>query len=134
MGILGKLFGFSQETDDEREIRLYNEEKSIPHRVMETAAEINAPVCSDGAEARFIIEDVFFITGRGTVVTGKVAEGSFSVGDKVTVAGGHSVETVITGIEQFRKHLDTVHKGDNAGILLRGVQKNQIARGDFIIK
>ena len=134
MGFLDKLFGRSGETDDQKEIRLYNEEKSAPHSIKETAQQKNASVCPSGTKACFVVDDVFNITGRGSVVTGTVTEGSFSVGDKVTVNGSHSYETVITGIEQFRKTLDTVHEGNNAGILLRGVTRGQIGKGDLIIK
>lgn len=131
MGLFSKLFGRSGETDDEKEIRLYNEEKSAPHKVTETPSAEAASVCPSGAEACFVIEDVFTITGRGTVVTGTVTKGSFSVGDKVTVNG---IETTITGIEQFRKKLDTVNAGDNAGILLGDISRGQLAGGGLIIK
>lgn len=131
MGLLDKLFGRSGETDDQKEIRLYNEEKSTPHSVKETAPQKTVSVCPSGAKACFAVDDIFNITGRGTVVTGTVTEGSFCVGDKVTVNG---IDTTITGIEQFRKTLDTVNEGDNAGILLRDVSRGQIGKGDLIIK
>lgn len=140
MGFLSKLFGRSGETDDQKEIRLYNEEKSAPHRVTETPFTEAAPACPNGAKACFVIDDVFTITGRGivvkgtvagTVVTGTVTKGSFSVGDKITANG---ITTVITGIEQFRKQCDTICEGDNAGILLKDVSRGQIGKGDLIIK
>ena len=81
------------------------------------------------------IEDVFSITGRGTVGTGRVERGHAKVGDEVEVIGlGAHKKTVITGAEIFRKELDEVTAGDNAGILLRGVEKNELERGMVIAK
>jgi elongation factor Tu len=81
------------------------------------------------------IEDVFSITGRGTVGTGRVERGSAKVGDEVEVIGlGAHKKTVITGAEMFRKELDEVRAGDNAGILLRGVEKNDLERGMVVAK
>ncbi len=134
MGLLGKLFGRSGETDDQKEIRLYNEEKSAPHRVTESAPQKNPSVCLSSAKACFVVDDVFTISGRGTVVTGSVEKGSFSVGDHVTIDSTQSFDTVITGIEQFRKTLDTVNEGDNAGMLLKDVSRGQLSKGDLIIK
>ncbi|MGB5874151.1 MAG: elongation factor Tu [Bacteroidota bacterium] len=81
------------------------------------------------------VEDVFSITGRGTVGTGRVERGQAKVGDEVEVIGlGAHVKTVITGAEMFRKELDEVQAGDNAGLLLRGVDKNQLERGMVVAK
>jgi len=81
------------------------------------------------------VEDVFSITGRGTVGTGRVDRGSAKVGDEVEVIGlGAHKKTVITGAEMFRKELDEVRAGDNAGLLLRGVEKNELERGQVIAK
>jgi elongation factor Tu len=81
------------------------------------------------------IEDVFSITGRGTVGTGRVERGSAKVGDEVEVIGlGQHKKTVITGAEMFRKELDVVRAGDNAGLLLRGVEKNDLERGMVVAK
>jgi elongation factor Tu len=81
------------------------------------------------------VEDVFSITGRGTVGTGRVERGKAKVGDEVEVVGlGAHTKTVITGAEMFRKELDEVQAGDNAGLLLRGVDKNQLERGMVIAK
>lgn len=124
MGLFGKLFGRSRETDDERELRAY-EEQGYDHSIAP-----QAPVTANGNSV-FEVSDVFVISGRGAVVTGTVTEGSFSVGDRVSVAG---FETEITGIEQFRKQCDTVSRGDNAGILLRGVTRGTVGSGDLIIK
>ena len=81
------------------------------------------------------VEDVFSITGRGTVGTGRVERGKAKVGDDVEVIGlGAHMKTVVTGAEMFRKELDEVRAGDNAGLLLRGVDKNQLERGMVIAK
>ena len=81
------------------------------------------------------VEDVFSITGRGTVGTGRVERGKAKVGDDVELIGlGAHVKSVITGAEMFRKELDEVRAGDNAGLLLRGIDKNQIERGMVIAK
>jgi elongation factor Tu len=76
------------------------------------------------------VEDVFSITGRGTVATGRVERGSVRVGDNVEVVGlGTTRNTTVTGLEMFQKTLDESVAGDNVGILLRGIQKNDIERG-----
>ncbi|MBI4811244.1 MAG: elongation factor Tu [Ignavibacteriales bacterium] len=81
------------------------------------------------------VEDVFSITGRGTVGTGRVERGKAKVSDEVEVIGlGAHKKTVITGAEMFRKELDEVQAGDNAGLLLRGVEKNELERGMVIAK
>ncbi len=81
------------------------------------------------------VEDVFSITGRGTVGTGRVERGRAKVGDEVEVIGlGAHKKTVITGAEMFRKELDEVVAGDNAGLLLRGVDKTDLERGMVIAK
>jgi len=76
------------------------------------------------------VEDVFSITGRGTVGTGRVERGKVKVGDKVEVVGiRETMETVVTGVEMFRKLLDEAEAGDNIGLLLRGVDKDRLERG-----
>ncbi|MBI5463895.1 MAG: elongation factor Tu [Ignavibacteriales bacterium] len=81
------------------------------------------------------VEDVFSITGRGTVGTGRVERGTAKVGDEVEVVGfGLHKKTVITGAEMFRKELDSVQAGDNAGLLLRGIEKTELERGMVISK
>jgi len=81
------------------------------------------------------VEDVFSITGRGTVGTGRVERGRAKVGDEVEVIGlGMHKKTVITGAEMFRKELDEVVAGDNAGLLLRGIEKDELRRGMVIAK
>jgi elongation factor Tu len=81
------------------------------------------------------VEDVFSITGRGTVATGRVERGQVKISEEVELIGlGVHKKTVVTGIEMFRKELDSAIAGDNAGILLRGVDKNEIERGMVLAK
>jgi elongation factor Tu len=81
------------------------------------------------------IEDVFTITGRGTVVTGRVERGIIKVGEKVQIVGIRDTrETTVTGVEMFRKLLDQGQAGDNCGILLRGIDKNDVERGMVLAK
>jgi len=81
------------------------------------------------------VEDVFSITGRGTVATGRVERGQVKIQEEVELIGlGLHKKTVVTGIEMFRKELDQAMAGDNAGILLRGVDKNEIERGMVLAK
>jgi len=81
------------------------------------------------------VEDVFSITGRGTVATGRVERGEVKLQEEVELIGlGIHKKTVVTGIEMFRKELDSAMAGDNAGILLRGVDKNEIERGMVLAK
>jgi len=82
------------------------------------------------------VEDVFSITGRGTVATGRVERGSIKVGDEVEIVGlrDESRKTVVTGVEMFRKILDQAVAGDNIGTLLRGVQRDEVERGQVLAK
>ena len=81
------------------------------------------------------VEDVFTITGRGTVATGRVDRGVVRVNDVVEIIGlGKNKQTVITGVEMFRKLLDEAQAGDNVGLLLRGIQRTDIERGQVICK
>jgi elongation factor Tu len=81
------------------------------------------------------VEDVFSITGRGTVATGRVERGQVKIQEEVELIGlGVHKKTVVTGVEMFRKELDSAMAGDNAGILLRGVDKNEIERGMVLAK
>ncbi|MEX1052657.1 MAG: elongation factor Tu [Patescibacteria group bacterium] len=81
------------------------------------------------------IEDVFTIQGRGTVVTGRVARGVLKVNDEVEIVGlKATTKTIITGIEMFRKSLDDARAGDNVGLLLRGIEKEDVQRGQVIAK
>jgi elongation factor Tu len=81
------------------------------------------------------VEDVFTITGRGTVATGRMEQGRIKVGDEVELVGfGANKKTVATGLEMFRKLLDEAQAGDNIGVLLRGVDKEEIQRGMVLAK
>ena len=82
------------------------------------------------------VEDVFTITGRGTVATGRVERGVVKVQDEVEIVGlaKESKKTVVTGVEMFRKLLDQAEAGDNIGVLLRGIQRNEIERGQVLAK
>jgi elongation factor Tu len=82
------------------------------------------------------IEDVFTITGRGTVVTGRVEQGKIEVGNEIEIVGIHEKveKTVVTGLEMFQKSLDFAHAGDNAGALLRGVKREDVERGQVLAK
>jgi elongation factor Tu len=79
------------------------------------------------------VEDVFSITGRGTVATGRVERGKVKVGDKVQIVGlAESRDTVVTGVEMFRKEMEYAEAGDNIGVLLRGIEKTDIERGQVV--
>ena len=82
------------------------------------------------------IEDIFSITGRGTVATGRVERGTVKVQDTVEIVGltDEKRQVVVTGVEMFRKLLDEAYAGDNIGVLLRGVQRNEIERGQVLAK
>ena len=81
------------------------------------------------------IEDVFTITGRGTVVTGRVERGQLKLNDEVEIVGIRDTKkTVVTGIEMFRKQLDYAEAGDNAGVLLRGISREEVERGQVLAK
>jgi elongation factor Tu len=81
------------------------------------------------------IEDVFSITGRGTVATGRIESGIVKVGDEVEIVGLRpTTKTTVTGVEMFRKLLDQGEAGDNVGLLLRGTKKEEIERGQIICK
>lgn len=95
------------------------------------------PIPTREADKPFLmpVEDVFSITGRGTVATGRVERGQVKIQEEVELIGlGMHKKTVVTGIEMFRKELDAAMAGDNAGILLRGVDKKEIERGMVLAK
>jgi elongation factor Tu len=81
------------------------------------------------------VEDIFSIQGRGTVVTGRIEQGVCKVGEDMEIVGfSDTRKTVVTGIEMFKKLLDEARAGDNAGLLLRGIEKNDVERGQVIAK
>ena len=82
------------------------------------------------------IEDVFTITGRGTVVTGRIEQGQINSGEEVEIIGiqEQTQKTVVTGLEMFNKTLDFAQAGDNAGVLLRGTKREEVERGQVVAK
>ena len=81
------------------------------------------------------VEDVFSISGRGTVVTGRIERGVIKVGDEIEVVGIRDTQkTTVTGVEMFRKLLDQGQAGDNAGLLLRGLKRDDVERGQVLAK
>ncbi len=107
------------------------------HELMDAVDEY-IPTPDRKADQPFLmpVEDVFSITGRGTVATGRVERGQIKMGEEVEIVGLMDAprKTVVTGIEMFRKLLDYAEAGDNIGTLLRGIQKNEIERGQVIAK
>ena len=107
------------------------------HELMD-AVDSYIPTPDRAADKPFImpVEDVFSITGRGTVATGRVERGQLKMGEEVEIVGLMDAprKTVVTGIEMFRKLLDYAEAGDNIGALLRGIQKNEVERGQVLAK
>src|ERR671914_880551 len=103
--------------------------KTVDEYIPEPERDVNKPFLMP-------IEDVFTITGRGTVVTGRVEQGELKVGEEIEIVGiePKTSKTVVTGIEMFRKMLDEAQAGDNAGILLRGTKKEDVQRGQVLCK
>jgi elongation factor Tu len=102
-----------------------------------TALDSYIPIPKREVDKPFLmpVEDVFSITGRGTVATGRIERGVIKVGEEVQLVGfGATKKTVVTGVEMFRKLLDQGEAGDNVGLLLRGIEKNEIERGMVLAK
>ena len=96
---------------------------------------VPAPERDDQKPFLLAIEDVMTISGRGTVVTGRVERGTAKLGDEAEIVGiKQTVKTVITGLESFRKQLDYATAGDNVGVLLRGINRDQVQRGQVLAK
>ncbi len=96
---------------------------------------IPSPVRDTDKPFLMSIEDVFTISGRGTVVTGRVERGQLNLNDEVEIVGlKDTTKTVCTGIEMFRKQLDFAQAGDNAGVLLRGIARDEVERGQVLAK
>ena len=112
MGLFDKLFGKKEET-----MVVYGPQNATP---------------TSTGPFHMVVEDVFTITGRGTVVTGRVDTGEVHVGDTVTISGRR--QTQVTGVEMFRKTLDYARAGDNCGILLKDISREDINRGDYLSK
>jgi elongation factor Tu len=109
-------------------------------KILELMAQVDAyiPEPTRDTDKPFLmpIEDVFTITGRGTVVTGRIEQGQINSGDTVEIVGIHPevASTVVTGLEMFNKTLDFAQAGDNAGVLLRGPKREEVERGQVLAK
>jgi elongation factor Tu len=117
-----------------------NGESQWEDKIMELMSAVDdyVPTPERDTEKPFLmpIEDVFSITGRGTVVTGRVERGVIKVGEEVSIIGmqEEQLKSTVTGVEMFRKLLEQAQAGDNAGILLRGTKKDEVERGMVLIK
>ena len=116
-----------------------NGEPQWEERIQELMDAVDAyipdPVREDDKPFLMSVEDVFTITGRGTVATGRVEPGILNLGNEVEIVGIRDTKkTVVTGIEMFRKLLDSAQAGDNIGALLRGVNRDEIQRGQVLAK
>ena len=110
-------------------------QKSIKGLLETIDTEIPQPVRETDKPFLLAVEDVFSIKGRGTVATGRIERGVVKVGDEAEIVGyGSDVKTTITGVEMFRKQLDEGQAGDNVGVLLRGIDKEGIERGQVLAK
>jgi elongation factor Tu len=110
-------------------------EQSITDLIAALDSEIPEPVRDIDKPFLMAIEDVFSIKGRGTVVTGRVERGIVKTGEEVEIIGFRDTrKTVVTGVEMFRKLLDEGRAGDNIGVLLRGIEKNDVERGQILCK
>ena len=110
-------------------------EKSIRELMAAVDEYIPSPVRDNDKPFLMSIEDVFTISGRGTVVTGRVERGILKLNDEVEIVGLRPTQkSVVTGIEMFRKTLDFAEAGDNAGVLLRGISRDDVERGQVLAK
>jgi elongation factor Tu len=116
------------EGKDEGKAAIQNLMDAIDNDIPEPERDVDKPFLMS-------VEDVFSITGRGTVATGRIERGKVKVGEEVEIVGmGTSGKTVVTGVEMFRKTLDSGQAGDNVGLLLRGVEKDSVERGHVLAK
>ncbi|HEY9784796.1 MAG TPA: elongation factor Tu [Candidatus Obscuribacterales bacterium] len=116
------------EGDPEQEKVLFELMKAVDTYIPTPTREVDKPFL-------LAVEDVFSITGRGTVATGRIERGKIKVGDEVEIVGlAETRKTVVTGVEMYQKTLDEGIAGDNVGVLLRGIDKNMIERGQVIAK
>src|SRR3989454_1164812 len=117
------------EGDEEHEGKILELMKTVDDYIPEPTRDTEKPFLMP-------IEDVFTITGRGTVVTGRIEQGQIKSGDEVEIVGIHpeTEKTVVTGLEMFNKVLDFAQAGDNAGALLRGVKREEVERGQVLSK
>ncbi|MFP4186900.1 MAG: elongation factor Tu [Acholeplasmataceae bacterium] len=110
-------------------------QKSIEELMEAVDSYVDLPVRDTDKPFLMPVEDVFTITGRGTVATGRVERGTVKIGDEVEIVGiTETRKTVVTGVEMFRKILDYAEAGDNVGALLRGINRDQVERGQVLAK
>lgn len=110
-------------------------EKAIRDLMTAVDSWIDTPVRDTDKPFLMSVEDVFTITGRGTVVTGRVERGKLNLNDEIEIIGLRDTrKAVVTGIEMFRKSLDYAEAGDNAGVLLRGINREDVERGQILAK
>lgn len=128
------LWPFGRKKDDRSVDALLEEANAASPTGPATAAVGPPDVPAGDGSFRMPIEDIFTIRGRGTVVTGRVASGTVRVGMQVNVVrdGGVAFTTEVSGVEMFRKVLDTATAGDNVGLLLKGLDKEQLHAGDLV--
>ncbi|MDZ4064599.1 MAG: elongation factor Tu, partial [Coriobacteriia bacterium] len=116
------------EGDEDAKVAIWELMEAVDSFIPEPVRDIEKPFL-------MAVEDVFTITGRGTVATGRVERGVVKVGEDVEIVGIHDThKTVVTGVEMFRKLLDQAQAGDNIGVLLRGVSRTDIERGQVLCK
>lgn len=128
------LFDFlkRKKVEDTEKYKLSNRDTNSIHNIKKQPVNLEKIVDTIG---EMKIDDVFTITGRGTVVTGTVSKGEFVINDNVQIYTSNGIiESTITGIEAFRKMLDIASEGMKVGILLRRIERSQINSGDIIIK
>jgi elongation factor Tu len=115
--------------DDQWVDKIYELMEAVDSYIPTPEREVDKPML-------MAVEDVFSITGRGTVATGRIERGQVKVGEEVEIVGlaPERKKVVVTGVEMFRKTLDSGQAGDNVGLLLRGVAKEEIERGQVIVK
>ena len=122
------MLALENPTDEKHIKSILDLMEAVDNYIPQPAREIDKPFLMP-------VEDVFSITGRGTVGTGRIERGHVKVGEEIEIIGlGLKKKSVCTGVEMFRKLLDEGQAGDNVGLLLRGVEKDELARGQVIVK
>ena len=126
MGLLSKLFNIG--------VKAEYSDASMHQSVNHSNESMNSNIQSSNysGEDFMTIEDVFSIAGRGTAVTGRITSGEVHIGDMIRING--IKQSRIIGIEMFRKNLDYAKAGDNVGLLLEGISRNDVNRGDILSK
>lgn len=133
---MGWKFWKSEKSEAEKSLEGLQTGAAAARATAATAASREADARVEGpGDFSMVIEDVFSIVGRGTVITGRVESGTVSVGMAVTLmtAQNGDVPSTVTGVEMFRQTLQTATAGDNVGLLLAGVSRSDLTRGDTIV-